>query len=402
MSLLLPYGLNAALKRRDPPFGAVAGDPAKAGDYAKLERIVQRAEPAARAKAETVGKMIMSGALRAGAGPNGNAALAKRAQERRYPIMHDDPEKARLNKAVGAALAGLRGHSGHPSMGWLAKGAGSPGVGAGVRALKAANDRNLPNLPGVQGPMIDENALEILNSLPDARVRNGVINAVMMRPPANPNDGYRWMQSIVELREQINEMCKEMGLDPTALTDLLDRRVAFYDPTVQTQPATAAPRGSNLGSDPDDPGAWPAELAPPAEPIDPDGPQHRDRRGGYLPGFQHDDFAGATRTDLNPDFAAEEKLAKFWDHAKRGVDIRKGEAGSRDQLERYGVVVVKSEIDGALGKQILAMHDARKRAGPRAWAKVMREPHYTAVLESIATHPRLTRAMKGACVALIM
>lgn len=365
MSLLLPYGLNAALKRTDPPFGAAADLTKAAADLRKLETIAKKAEPSARERAEAVGKMLMSGALRAGAGANGNAALTKRAQERRYPIMHDDPTKAQLNKQIGAALAGLRGNRGHPSMGRI--GTGSPGVGAHVRTLKAANDRNMPNLPGVQGPMIDDNAVAILNALPDARVRNGAINAVMMRPPANPNDGYRWVQSIVELREQINEMCREMGLDPTALTDLLDRRVEFYDPMAQTGPATAAPSNSNLD---------------PPVPIDP-GP-----------------FAGSTRTDLNPDFAVDEKLAKFWDHAKRGVDIRKGPMALKE-YEQYGVVVVKSEIGGALQKQILQMHETRNRVGPAAWKNVCREPYYEAILKAIHDHKGLTRAMKGAALALI-
>jgi hypothetical protein len=384
MSLIMPYGMNSALKRRDSPWGAFAGDVEKRNkNLERLAKIAKSAEPDPHEKAETVGKMIMSGALRVGSGPNGNAALRKRAQTSGFPITSDAPERARLSKAVGEALAGLRGSRGHPAMGWVQKGTVAGGVGARVRALKAANDGGMaPMLPGVQAPTINDNALDVLNALPDGRARQAVVSVMTARPPANPSDAYRWLQSVVALREQITEMCEEMGLDPTALTDLLDRKVDFYDPMAQSGPATAARPRSNVGPTTEDLDAWRDRADPPAEEIDPR------------------DFAGSNRTDMNPDFA-EEKLAKFWSHAKRGVDIRKGEDGSREQLERYGLVVVKSEIDGALQKQILAMHAARKRAGPRVWSQVTREPHYEAILESIATHPHLTRAMKGAAVALI-
>jgi len=136
------------------------------------------------------------------------------------------------------------------------------------------------------------------------------------------------------------------------------------------------------------------------EPTDPGGAQHRDRLGSFLPGRQYP-FAGAERTDLNPDFGAEEKLAKFWDCAKRGVDIRKGPMGRREH-EQYGLVVVKSELEGALQKQILLMHAAKRRVGPAAWAKAIKgDPGYFRVLRRIHDDPRLTRAMKGACMALI-
>jgi len=404
MSLFLPYGMNAELNRRDSPFGAAIADLAKARQFGKdpeslqkLGKIAARAEPPPRERAETIGKMLMSGMLRAGAGPNGNAALQKRAQERgRFPIRSDNPEQARLGRQVGAALTKLRGHTGHPAAPWMDKVA-VRGVGSRVRALKAANDRNLPMLPGVQGPMIDENALQILNALPDNRVRQGVLNAVMLRPPQNPNDAYRWMQTITALRQQITEMCEEMGLDATALTDLLDRRVEFYDPMAQTRPATGAPRGSNVGPHPDDDQGewprWPSELEPPATPLQPG--RHPDT------GRFEEPFAGADRTDSNPDF--DQKLAKFFDYAKRGVDITKGEAGSRKQLEQYGEVVVKAELPNPLQNQVLLLNGARSQVGrtSKTWAKIKREPTYGAIVRRIAQHPHLTRAMKGAALALI-
>jgi hypothetical protein len=390
MSLILPYGMNSALKNRASPFADLARGQ-NGQSMKKLERIVARGEPSAREKAATVGNMLMSGQLRAGSGPNGNAALQKAAATRRYPIMSDDPEKSRLNKAVGAALANLQGNApvsftsgGDPAL------QRRRGVGAGVRAMKAAGDRNLPMLPGTQGPMIDETAIEIMNTLPDARVRQGVISALMMRPPANANDGYKWCQSIVALRDQISEMCEEMGLDPTALTDLLDRRVSFYDPMAQTAPATVTPQKTNL-SDFDDPEAWPAELKPPVEPID--SGRHPDT-GQFRPSFE-----GTTRTDLNPDFGTEEKLAKFFDYAKRGVDIRKGPMGKRE-YEAYGLAVVKAEFDGDLQKQMLLMHDTKKRVSPAAWSKITREKNFNAMLRRVEQHPFITRAMRGAAIAL--
>ena len=55
----------------------------------------------------------------------------------------------------------------------------------------------------------------------------------------------------------------------------------------------------------------------------------------------------------------------FNGYAKRGVDIRKGEAGSRAQLKRYGLVVVKSEIDGGLKNQILTLQDTTSASARR-------------------------------------
>jgi len=190
-----------------------------------------------------------------------------------------------------------------------------------------------------------------------------------------------------------------MGLDPTALTDLLDRRVEFYDPLTQSKPATNPPATSNVGPTIEDFTDWRGRAGPPAEPIDPDGAQLRDRQGGYLPGFQHDDFAGATRTDLNPDFGTEEKLAKFYDYAKKGIDIRKTPMDRRE-YERYGLVVVKAEIDGPLQEVILKAHAIKSR-NPAAWAKFKRDPDFGVLLREINNNPNLSRAMKGAAVALI-
>jgi hypothetical protein len=78
-----------------------------------------------------------------------------------------------------------------------------------------------------------------------------------------------------------------------------------------------------------------------------------------------------------------EGVAKFWDSAKRGVDIRKGPM-QRQEYEQYGLAVVKSELEGALQKQILLMHATKKRVGATAWAKNMKgDPGYDRILRSV-------------------
>jgi hypothetical protein len=400
MTLFIPYGLNSSLKDTRSAWGPDAAALAKSRQFGeldkRLEKIAKRGELEPHQKAATIGKMLMSGQLRVGAGANGGATLHKRAAERNhFPIRHDDNDRARFNQRFSAALAKLPGHAGAPQMDWLSKMPVTSGVGAGVRKQVAANNSNLLplNMPGTQGPQIDENALEILAALPDGRVRQGVINAVMLRPPQNPNDAYRWVQTIVALRDQINEMCEGMGLDPTALTDLLDRRVEFYDPMVQTKPATNPARERGVGNDPDHPEEWPTELVPPAEPVDLREPDGR---------FRSSSFAGADRTDSNPDFR-EEKLAKFFDAVRdgRAVAFTRGEDGSLAQLRRFGEIVVKSELEGALQKQVLQMSAARKRIGAAAWQKVMKEPAYAGLVRAIVRAPTLSRSMKGAALSLL-
>jgi hypothetical protein len=385
--MILPDGLNSALNDRRNPFGeAAAALSESARNVARLEKIAKAAELDPRAKAAAVGNMLMGGTLRVGSGPNGNAELVKRAQAPgHFPITSDSPHRRFFQSRVNSALAKMRGNPGHPKMpDFFTKAAPYTfGVGRNVRAVKAASDRNLPMLPGSSGVGLDEDALEILNALPDGRVRQDVIGTIFSRPPQNPNDAYRWIQSIVSLRQQISEMCAGMGLDPKALTNLLDRKVDFYDPMTQSGPATPPPRGYNVSPYPDSPQKWPGEVKPPVDPIDPG------------------DFAGADTTDLNPDFGSEEKLAKFWDSAKRGVDIRKGPM-QRQEYEQYGLAVVKSELEGALQKQILLMHATKKRVGATAWARNMKgDPGYDRILRSVAHNRSLTRAMKGACIALI-
>lgn len=126
MTLMMPYGMNAGLNDRRLPFGQAAADYVKAaragGHFSKLEAIAKRAELDGHAKAETIGKMLMSGALRAGSGANGNLALQKRAQQRHhFPIEHDDNDRARFNKRFADALQALPGHAGHPAMTWMSK-----------------------------------------------------------------------------------------------------------------------------------------------------------------------------------------------------------------------------------------------------------------------------------------
>lgn len=168
--------MNSSLKDTRSAFGEAAADYVKAArasadSYAKLEKIVKAAEPGPREKANAVGRMIMSGQLRAGVGYNGGAAIEKRAQvPGRFPVTSDDPQRARLGRQVGEALAKLRGKIGHPAMAPYVAKIGMPGVGKRVRALKAANDLtfgpgtrgDLPMLPGTQGMTISENAIDIV------------------------------------------------------------------------------------------------------------------------------------------------------------------------------------------------------------------------------------------------
>ena len=396
MTLMMPYGMNSALNDFRSPFGEAAANfvkQARAGadSYAKLERIAKRGELDPHQKAQMIGKAIMSGQLRAGVGPNGGMALEKRAQQRgRFPITSDDPQRARLGRQVGEALTKLSGLPGHPAMAPYVAKIGMPGVGARVRALKAANDansmpavssRNLPMLPGTQGLTISEAAIEVLNSLPDNRVRQSAINALTLRPPASNNDAYRWVQTIVALREQINEMCEQMGLDATALTDLLDRKVEFYDPMVQSAPETNPSPRASVGPTTEDFDEWRDRAEPPATEVDV-GP-----------------FAGSDRSDSNPDF----KLAKFYDAVTgRGAPLTRGEDASLQQLEKYGEIVVKAELGGALKSQILMLNATRKRLGRgTAWRKVMEEPTYAGIVRAVVRSKNLTRSMKGAALALI-
>jgi hypothetical protein len=114
--------------------------------------------------------------------------------------------------------------------------------------------------------------------------------------------------------------------------------------------------------------------------------------------FDHDEFAGSDDDDINPDF--KESLAKFFDYAKRGVDIRKT-ASDRKELEQYGRVVVRSEIGGELGEEILALHAARGRVAKEVWAKYVNGPTYLGTVRDVLTHAGLTGPMRGACLALI-
>lgn len=74
----------------------------------------------------------------------------------------------------------------------------------------------------------------------------------------------------------------------------------------------------------------------------------------------------------------------------------------RAEYEQYGLAVVKSDLEGVLQKQILLMHAAKKQVGSSAWRKLIKsDPSFDRILRSVAENPHLTRAMRGACVALI-
>jgi hypothetical protein len=267
--------MNSALNDRRSPFGQAASDyvtKARSGEsYRKLEKAFDAAhEP--HAKAAKIGALIKFGMLRVASGTDGGSVIEAVTKARGFPIESDRPYEARLAKAVAAKLADTPGTSS-----WSGNHARS-GVGHAVRALKKAADANFApmtrKLPVSQRPggAITEGALEVINTLPDGRQRNAALTALMARPPASPNDAYRWRQSIVELRDKIQEM---LGDEAKPLIDSLNERIgedgeiSFYDPMVQSKPPSHHPRGSNLGPSADNPSAWPSELRPPAREIDP-------------------------------------------------------------------------------------------------------------------------------------
>ncbi|MGA8610361.1 MAG: hypothetical protein WB760_01335 [Xanthobacteraceae bacterium] len=151
--MFLPNRLNEALMPM--PLTAYEQHMAKAArDFQKLQKVAEASDPTPRERSETIRKLLQSGMLRPGSG-----YLNKRAQERRFPIEHDDLEKARLNKQFGAALAKQPGHAFHPSMSGAISKIASSGVGVGVakwwrittpicprstRACPARKDRRSP------------------------------------------------------------------------------------------------------------------------------------------------------------------------------------------------------------------------------------------------------------------
>jgi hypothetical protein len=208
--------------------------------------------------------------------------------------------------------------------------------------------------------------------------------AALTQPTTEP-DKWRWSQWITELRDKINAECKELGIDPKALLRTLDQRQRqFMDP--MTQNNIFQPPGEATAN----PFPWPAALTPP----------HAERALGPFAdtdnGRKFAQFAQFSGTERG------QQLRKFYDYGRAapGADVRKGEDGSPAELEAYAKVVVRSELDRGLQKQVLAFHDARKRAGPAAWRKVKREPMFRALRRAIVDHRGLTETMKGACLTL--
>jgi hypothetical protein len=353
-----------------------------AADFRKLQKVAAASDPNPRERAEVVGKVLMSGMLREGSG-----YLNKRAQERRFPIEHDDPDKARLNKQVGTALSRQPGHFFHPSMADSLSKIASPGVGSGVRAMKAANDQNLlplnARLPGTQGATISEAAIEVMNTLPDARVRQGVINVLLSRPPLSPNDRYQYAQSIVQISEQVRSMCTDMGLDGSALLDSLSRRLDFFDPLVgQSGPSRPTAPRESISPNVDDPASF-FGVEPPEEPMAVD-PQ----------------FAGADSSDINPDFHGQ-KLAKFYKVGREtGQDICKTPT-QREMLEDYAKIVLRTDFPPDLRKHILSIHDGRNRTPHAEWARIQKTPIYKSIIHAITTMKGLTDQMRGAAMSLV-
>ncbi len=371
--MFLPNRLNEALMPM--PLTAYERHMAKAAkDFQKLQKVAEAGDPTPQQRSETIGKLLQSGMLRGGATND----LAKRAESRR--IRFDDPEKARLNKQVGAALARQPGHS-------LGGALSKIGVGSDVRKMVADNNANLlplnaRYLPGQEGPSISEGAIEVMNSLPDARVRQSVVNVLLSRPPLSNNDRYVWLQSIITLRDQINEMTAAMGLDPSALIDTLDRRAEFYDPMVQDRASRPTSPASSVSPNIEDPASF-FDVPAPDEPM-----------------AVNPNFAGSDRTDLQPDFRGQ-KLAKFY---KVGRDLGRDTCQTptqREQLEQYAQMLLRSDFPPDLRKHILTIHEGRNRAGEAEWARVQKTPVYKAIINAIHTMRGLTPQMKGACMALV-
>jgi hypothetical protein len=379
--MFLPNRLNEALMPM--PLTAYEQHMQKAArDFRKLEKVVAASDFTPAQRSETIGKVLQSGMLRGGA----TSELAKRAESRR--ILYDDPEKHKLNVAVGAALARQPGHAFHPGMsmsGALSKIASS-GVGVGVRKMVAENNANLPplnsRLPGQQGPTISEDTIEVVNSLPDARVRQGVINALLSRPPLSPNDRYQYAQSIVDIAQQVRTMCTDMGLDGSALLDSLSRRLDFFDPLVgQSGPSRFSPAAASISPNISDPASF-FDVEPPEEPMSVD-----------------PSFAGADRTDQNPDFR--NKLAKFYKVGREtGHDICKTPS-QREQLEDYAKILLHTDFPPTLRKQILAVHDGRNRAGSAEWVKVQKTPIYKSIISALNNMKGLSDQMRGAAMSLV-
>jgi hypothetical protein len=356
-----------------------------AKDFRKLQKVAEASDPTPKQRSETIGKLLQSGMLRPGSG-----YLNKRAQERRFPIEHDDPEKASLNKQVGVALARQPGHAFYPGMAIsdsLSKIASS-GVGSAARKMVDENNANLlplnaRYLPGQEGPSISEGAIEVMNSLPDARVRQGVVNVLLSRPPLSNNDRYVWLQSIITLREQINEMTAAIGLDPSALIDTLDRRAEFFfDPMVQDRPSRPTSPASSVSPNIDDPASF-FDVPAPEEPM-----------------AVNPNFAGSDRTDLQPDFRNKSVLAKFYKGLKTGQDICKTPS-QREMLEDHAKVVLKCDFPSGLRNQIMSLHAARNRTPHAEWLKVQRTPIYKSIVNAIANMKGLSDQLRGACISLI-
>lgn len=225
--------------------------------------------------------------------------------------------------------------------------------------------------------------IEVMNSLPDTRLRQGVINALLTRPPASPSDSYKWVQSVVGIAQQVRACCDEMGLDGSALMDSLSRRLDFFDPMAQSRPSRPTPPADSISPNIDDPEAWMSDTVPPENPMAVD-PQ----------------FAGADRTDINPDFSNKSVLAKFYKVGREtGQDICKTPT-QREMLEDHAKIVLKCDFPSGLRSPILELHAVRNRTPHAEWIKVQRTPLYKSIVNAIA-HMKLSDQLRGACMSLV-
>jgi hypothetical protein len=375
---------------------------------ARLEKASAPPEPYAHARrVEAIRKSCM-----AATGPGGGEVLARVAQARGFPTMSDDLARARENRMFSNELTKLRGTPAHPAVQNMIEKFmhnSSPGVGERVRMTKAVNDsganspylsgvdRRAPavfdrHLPGYKGPTISSEAVELINCLPDGRQRNSALNALLVRPPANPNDYYKWRQSVVEIIDYIRRMCGDSGkplIDSLAERIGEDGEISYYQPTTQDAPPTHHAPGTNVGPSATNPSAWPSELRPPQTPIDP-GP------------FSN---SGGNSDYMSPDFkvAKTALFQKFADVSKRSgrADRVKNWWLDEGQRQQYARMLVDSEFRGAIKHQIAAIADDRDNLTKGEWKRLKAAPIYKSLKSAIEGLKNNSWAMKGALLELI-
>jgi hypothetical protein len=370
--------LNDALRPDHPRFSPIIQQDTK------LEKIAASAFADPHRHNAEIGKMITSGALRRTSNDN----LQKRGNP--FPIKYDDPDRVRQNRAFAVEYQKLSGHAGLPSMSdWMEKGGRTTTKpGDTVRNLKKAADDQMLPLQYRPSDLLSDQAtatlLQIEKELPNLAMWKRVMSIVMGgRQNANPNDFYRWKQSISQIAQEISSMCAAIGLDPSALLEELTPE-RWYDPMVASGPSRFSPAAASISPNVENPSSF-FDVQPPDTPtaVDPE--------------------FGSDSTVRNPDFR-QQKLAKFYDGLKRGDTSGVVETASdRRMLEKYAEVILQTEFDHDSGLRglIEQLHKTRSRVSAAEWGKVQRQPHYESIVKAIINFAGLTPAMKGACLALV-